>query len=161
MTETAHTFFMRAALEEALSAFNEGEVPVGAVAVEQGVIVASAHNRVEAQKSVSRHAEIELLRQLEARRRDWRMSGITVYVTKEPCPMCAGALVNARVDAIVFGVADPAFGGCGGAVNIPGIETSLHHPEVLGGVEADAAAQLLRDFFRLRRKEKNSSPQKE
>ena len=159
MTSAADCLFMRAALDEAQKAFDDGEVPVGAVAVENGVIIARARNRVEKKTSVSAHAEIELLRELEKIRGDWRMNGIAVYVTKEPCPMCAGALVLARVDAIVFGAGDPAFGGCGGAVSIPEISGALSHPQIRSGVEADAAAGMLRAFFRARRSEKISSPQ--
>ncbi len=144
--------FMTAALAEAKLAFAAGEVPIGAVAVEAGRIIARSYNTVEAEHSVSRHAEFNLIRRVEQLRSDWRMTGITVYVTKEPCPMCAGMLVNCRVSRIVFGVADPAFGGCGGAVNIPALPQALWHPEILGGVGADAAAQLLKEFFRQKRK---------
>ena len=79
------------------------------------------------------------------------MTGITIYVTKEPCPMCAGMLVNSRFSRIVFGVGDPAFGGCGKAVNIPALPGALFHPEVTGGVKSDEAKALIQKFFRLKR----------
>ena len=153
----AEPCFMRRALELAQEAALAGEVPVGAVAVADGVIVASGRNRVEELKSVTAHAEFEVVRQLEKLRGDWRMSDIDLYVTKEPCPMCAGMLVNCRVRRIVFGVGDPAGGGCGGALDITGCTTLLWRPEVEGGMLADEALRLLKDFFRRRRGEKKDS----
>lgn len=146
--------FMRAALEQAREAALAGEVPVGAVAVLDGDVVAAGRNRVEELHSVSAHAEFEVVRQLEARRGDWRMSDVDLYVTKEPCPMCAGMLVNCRVRRIVFGVADPAGGGCGGALDVTGHPTLLWRPEVTGGVLAEEARELLKEFFRGCRDEK-------
>lgn len=151
--------FMRAALELARDAAQAGEVPIGAVAVVDGRIVASGRNRVEERHSVSAHAEFEVVRRLEELRGDWRMSDVDVYVTKEPCPMCSGMLVNCRVRRIVFGAPDPAGGGCGGALDVPGCPTLLWHPEVTGGVLADEACTLLKEFFRRRRSEKK--PRKE
>ena len=149
--------FMRAALEQAREAALAGEVPVGAVAVVDGVVAASGRNRVEELHSVTAHAEFEVVRLLEAQRGDWRMSDVDIYVTKEPCPMCAGMLVNCRVRRIVFGVADPAGGGCGGALDVTGHPTLLWHCEVTGGVLADEARELLKEFFRCRRGEKKAS----
>ena len=146
--------FMREALALAREAALAGEVPVGAVAVLDGRVVAAGRNRVEELHSVSAHAEFEVVRQLEARRGDWRMSDVDLYVTKEPCPMCAGMLVNCRVRRIVFGVADPAGGGCGGALDVTGCPTLLWRPEVSGGILAEDARRLLREFFRTRRSEK-------
>ena len=146
--------FMRAALELAREAALAGEVPVGAVAVLDGRIAASGRNRVEELHSVTAHAEFEVVRRLEESRGDWRMSDVDLYVTKEPCPMCAGMLVNCRVRKIVFGVADPAGGGCGGALDVTGHPTLLWHPEVAGGLLADEAKELLKEFFRGRRGEK-------
>lgn len=143
--------FMREALKLAAEAAENGEVPVGAVAVADGNIVAAGRNRVEEKHSVSAHAEFEVLRQLEEAVGDWRMSEYTLYVTKEPCPMCAGMLVNARMGRIVYGVSDPAGGGCGGALDITGCPTLLWSPQITGGVLADESRELLRDFFRSRR----------
>ncbi len=139
---------MREALREAEAAGAAGEVPIGAVAVRGGRIVARGRNRVEERKSVTAHAEIELLREVEKITGDWRMEEFDFFVTKEPCPMCAGALVNARVKRIVFGVGDSAFGGCGGAVDIPGAAGALWHPEVVPGVLAEEALHQIRVFFR-------------
>lgn len=148
LPEAELEFFMREALREAEAAGAAGEVPIGAVAVCSGRIVARARNRVEEHGSVTGHAEIELLRALERSTGDWRMDSFDVFVTKEPCPMCAGALVNARVRRIVFGVGDPAFGGCGGAVDIPGLPGALWHPEVIPGVLAEESLERIRSFFR-------------
>ena len=146
--------FMRAALELARDAAQAGEVPIGAVAVVDGRIVASGRNRVEERHSVSAHAEFEVVRQLEEQRGDWRMSDVDLYVTKEPCPMCSGMLVNCRVRRIVFGVADPAGGGCGGALDVTSFPTLLWHPNVTGGVLAEESGELIKEFFRRRRSEK-------
>ena len=146
--------FMREAILLAREAALAGEVPVGAVAVLDGRIVAAGRNRVEELHSVSAHAEFEVVRQLEAVRGDWRMSDVDIYVTKEPCPMCAGMLVNCRVRRIVFGAADPAGGGCGGALDVTGCPTLLWRPEVAGGLLAEESGELLKEFFRRRRSEK-------
>ena len=119
--------FMLLALEEARKAFDAGEVPIGAVAVRDGEVVARACNQVEALNSVTGHAEILLLHQLENLYHDWRISDVTVYVTKEPCPMCAGMLLNSRVKRLVFGVGDPGCGGCGGAFDVNALPGALWH----------------------------------
>ena len=154
MSGSADSEFMRAALALAHEAAAAGETPIGAVAVAAGNVVASARNRVEEKRSSSAHAELELLHELETLRGDWRMEDVTVYVTKEPCPMCAGALVNARVRRIVYGVADPRFGGCS-VFGIPAHPGALFHPDVTGGVCAEEAAELLSKFFRGARAERN------
>ena len=143
--------FMRSALDEARKAFEAGEVPIGAVAVENGVIISRGRNRVEENNSVCCHAEIEAIREVEKLRGDWRMHGITLYVTKEPCPMCAGMLVNSRIKRIVYGAGDPAGGFCGGAFDINSIPGLLWHPEITGGVCGDESLELIRQFFRSRR----------
>ena len=143
--------FMAEALREAAIAAEAGEVPIGAVAVKDGVIVARAHNRVEELHSVSAHAEFQLLHKLEELSGDWRMSEYTFYITKEPCPMCAGMLINARVKRVVFGVSDPASGGMGGAFDLNQIPGLLWHCDVTAGVCADEALELIRNFFRERR----------
>ena len=139
--------FMALALEQAEEAARAGEVPVGAVAVVGGKAVVSARNRVEERGSATAHAELELLHKLELLRGDWRMEDVTVYVTKEPCPMCAGALVNARVRRIVYGAADPRFGGCS-VFGIPAHPGSLWKPEVTPEICAAEARNLLAAFFR-------------
>ena len=146
--------FMREALAEARAAAAAGEVPIGAVAVKDGIIVARARNRVEELHTVSAHAEFMLLHELEKLICDWRMSDFTFYITKEPCPMCAGMLINARVKRVVFGTSDPAAGGMGGAFDINTIPGLLWHCEVVRGVLADESLSLIRDFFRRRRLKK-------
>ena len=158
MTSHNDDFFMDIALAEAAKAAEAGEVPIGAVAVDpDGNIIARAHNLVEKENSVSRHAEFEVVRQIENMRHDWRMTGITIYVTKEPCPMCAGMLVNSRISRIVYGLPDPAFGGCGGAVDIPGMPGALWHPEVTGNVKSNESKELVQNFFRRRREAKTKN----
>ena len=146
--------FMAEALQEARVAGSAGEVPIGAVAVKDGAIVARARNRVEELHSVSAHAEFMLLHEIEKQTGDWRMSDYTFYVTKEPCPMCAGMLINARVKRVVYGVADPSAGGMGGAFDLNAVPGLLWHCEVTGGVLAGESLALIQDFFRRRRREK-------
>ena len=153
-------FFMREALRLAREAAAAGEVPVGAVAVAGDEIVASGRNRVEERHSVTAHAEFEVVRELEKRSGDWRMSDYELYVTKEPCPMCAGMLVNARIRRIVYGVPDPAGGGCGGALDVTGCPTLLWTVEVAGGVLAEESRALLREFFRSRREKRGPEMKK-
>ncbi|MBE6378541.1 MAG: nucleoside deaminase [Lentisphaerae bacterium] len=144
-------FFMAEALKEAAAAAAAGEVPIGAVAVKDGVICARARNRVEELHTVAAHAEFLLLHEVEKLTGDWRMNDFTFYVTKEPCPMCAGMLINARVKRVVYGVSDPASGGMGGAFDLNQIPGLLWHCECTSGVMADEALTLIRDFFRKRR----------
>ena len=146
--------FMTEALAEARKAASAGEVPIGAVAVKDGIIVARAHNQVERCHSVSAHAEFMLLHELEKISGDWRMSDYTFFITKEPCPMCAGMLINARVKRVVFGASDPASGGMGGAFDLNRVPGLLWHCEVSSGVMADECLAMIRDFFRKRRLEK-------
>ena len=145
------TDFMLQALEEARAAAAAGEVPIGAVVVKDNKIIARGRNRVEEKKSVAAHAEFEAIHEAEAILNDWRMSECTIYVTKEPCPMCAGMLINSRIKRIVYGAGDPAGGFCGGAFDINSIPGLLWHPEVSGGVCGDESLELIRHFFRSRR----------
>lgn len=146
--------FMAEALAEAGKAAAAGEVPIGAVAVKDGIIVARAHNQVEKLHSVSAHAEFMLLHELEKITGDWRMSDYTFFITKEPCPMCAGMLINARVKRVVFGAGDPACGGMGGAFDLNQIPGLLWHCEVTSGVLSEQCLEIIRNFFRKRRSEK-------
>ena len=143
--------FMLQALKEAQCAFDAGEVPIGAVVVENGEIIARGRNRVEEKKSVAAHAEFEAIHEAEKRLNDWRMSACTLYVTKEPCPMCTGMLINSRIKRIVFGIGDSAGGFCGGAFDINSIPGLLWHPEITGGICADETLDLIRKFFKQRR----------
>lgn len=143
---------MARALEVAREAGGRGEVPVGAVLVDsEGHEVASAGNEVEARKDGTAHAELIVLQQGSARLGEWRLTGCTLYVTKEPCAMCAGAIVNCRVGLLVYGAPDPRMGAAGGALDITGFGGMLHRPKVLSGILADESSELLREFFRNRR----------
>ena len=143
--------FMRLALAEAEKAAEAGEVPIGAVVVKDGIVIACGRNRVEEKHTVSAHAEFEAIHEAEIILNDWRMSDCSIYVTKEPCPMCAGMLVNSRIKRIVYGAGDPAGGVCGGAFDINSIPGLLWHPEITGGVCGDESLELIRQFFRSRR----------
>lgn len=143
---------MSRALEVAREAGGRGEVPVGAVLVDsEGREVASAGNEVEARKDGTAHAELIVLQQGSARLGEWRLTGCTLYVTKEPCAMCAGAIVNCRVGLLVYGAPDPRMGAAGGALDITGFGGMLHRPKLLSGILADESSELLREFFRNRR----------
>lgn len=144
--------YMRLALEEAEAAAAEGEVPIGAVVVCDGRVVARAHNRRETDADPSAHAEFLAMVAAARELGRWRLTGCTVYVTLEPCLMCAGLMVNARVDRCVYGAADPKGGAVGTLFDVSHDERLNHEFEVTIGVLADEAAGLLRAFFRARRR---------
>jgi tRNA(adenine34) deaminase len=143
--------YFREALAFARISLAEREVPVGAVVVSEGRIIGRGRNRWEALADPTHHAEIEALREAGQAAGTWRLSGATLYATLEPCPMCAGAAVNARIARIVFGCADPKAGYCGTLGNIPQDPRLNHHCAVQGGLLAEESAELLRLFFRARR----------
>lgn len=143
--------FMRLALEEADLAAAEGEVPIGAVVVCEGRAVARAHNRRENDADPSAHAEFSAMVAAARALGRWRLTGCTVYVTLEPCLMCAGLMVNARVDRCVYGATDPKGGALGTLYDVSHDERLNHEFEVTSGVLADQAARQLRAFFRARR----------
>ena len=145
--------FMRRALELARAAAAREEVPVGAVLVQSGTIVTEASNEVEARQDAMAHAEMLVIAEAQALLRTWRLTGTTLYVTKEPCPMCAGALAHVRVDRIVYGVGDPKAGACGGAFQLFDLPGLNHRCEITSGVLAAESRGLLQDFFRERRAE--------
>jgi len=145
--------FMRVALAEAAVAASEGEVPIGAVMVRDGVIVAREHNRVETAKLGSAHAELLCIEAASRSLGYWRLDDCTLYVTKEPCPMCAGAMVNCRVARLVFGCGDSRTGAAGGCINITSLPGALHAVDVTSGVLEDECLEQIREFFRRRRKE--------
>lgn len=148
--------FMRAALRCAENAAAAGEVPVGAVAVKDGVIIAKAWNQVELLKDATAHAEVLLISSISAALNDWRMEDVDIYVTKEPCAMCAGAMVNARVRRVIFGLSDPRSGAAGGALDVTGFPGMLHQVEVKTGVLADECGRVMKQFFQsVREKKKN------
>ena len=144
--------FMRQALRLAEKAGQAGEVPVGAVVVQAGRVIARAHNQVELLKDATAHAEMLAVTQAEAAVGDWRLNDCDLYVTKEPCPMCAGALVHVRMRRVIFGCADERGGAAGGLINLLQMPTLNHRCEISAGVLRDECAALLQDFFRSRRK---------
>lgn len=141
-------YFMRRALVQAEQAASEGEVPVGAVAVKDGMVIASACNQVEKLKDATAHAEMIVLTQASAYIGGWRLDNVDIYVTKEPCPMCAGAIVNARVRRIIFGLTDPRWGAAGSLINIPLLPNSPHATQITGGVLADESKIIMQNFFK-------------
>ena len=150
-------YFMGEALRQAAKAYEQDEVPVGAVVVRDGRIIARASNQVELLKDATAHAEMLALTQAQEAVGDWRLTDCTLYVTKEPCPMCAGAIVHTRLARVVFGASDPKGGAAGGAMNLLQFPTLNHHCEITGAVRAEECASLLKSFFAAKReKEKNS-----
>jgi len=140
-------YFMGEALRQAARAFAVEEVPVGAVVVRGGQIIARAYNQVELLKDATAHAEMLALTQAQEAVGDWRLNDCTMYVTKEPCAMCAGALVHARVGRVVFGAPDPKAGAAGGALNLLQFPSFNHRCEITGLVRAEECRTLLREFF--------------
>lgn len=151
--------FMRLALEEARRAAAEGEVPIGAVVVLDGAVISSAHNRRELDHDPSAHAEFRAMTEAAQKLGRWRLSGCTVYVTLEPCLMCAGLMVNARIDRCVYGAPDPKGGALGTLFDVSHDPRLNHEFEVISGVREEECAQVLRDFFRMRRQEKRAAKQ--
>src|SRR5271170_3269628 len=145
--------FMSRALELARGARSRDEVPVGAVLVRDGAILTEASNDVETRQDATAHAEMLAIGEAQARLKTWRLAGTTLYVTKEPCPMCAGALAHVRVERIVFGVGDPKAGACGGAFNLFELPGLNHRCEITSGVMAEESLGLLQEFFKQRRAE--------
>lgn len=144
-------FFMSLALKEARAAFEDGEVPVGAILVRAGNVISSAHNLRECSRDPSAHAEIIALREGTKNSDSWRLSGATLYVTKEPCIMCAGAIVNARIARLVYGCRDPKAGGVDSLYRILDDARLNHRTDVTSGVSEDECALLLKSFFQERR----------
>lgn len=149
----ADAAFMRQALRLAEKAGRASEVPIGAVVVQGGRIIGRAWNQVEMLKDATAHAEMLAITQAEAAVGDWRLNECDLYVTKEPCAMCAGALVHVRVRRVIFGCADPRSGAAGGMINLLQMPALNHRCEITTGVLADECAALLQRFFRARRQE--------
>ncbi len=145
-------FYMQEALALAKEAAGRGEVPVGCViANEAGAIIGRGSNRREETKSALSHAEMDAIREACAARGSWRLDGCSLYVTLEPCPMCAGTILNARLSRVYYGARDPAFGACGGVVNLF-VEPWPHVPELRGGILAEPCLEVLQSFFKTLRK---------
>ena len=145
--------FMVEALRQAQRAYQRGEVPVGAIVVRAGKVIARAYNQVELLKDATAHAEMLALTMAESIVGDWRLTDCTLYVTKEPCPMCAGALVHCRLERVVFGAPDLKGGAAGGAMNLLQFPSLNHRCEISGGVRQEECVRLLKAFFAERRKE--------
>src|SRR5438034_1524237 len=144
--------FMREALRQAAKACEADEVPVGAVVVRAGRIIARAYNQVELLKDATAHAEMLALTQAEAAVGDWRLTDCDLYVTKEPCAMCAGALVHVRMRRVIFGCADPCGGAAGGIMNLLQMPSLNHRCEITSGILMQECAGLLQNFFQARRR---------
>ena len=148
---SSDAYFMGQAMRQAMKAYYAEEVPIGAVVVQAGRIIARASNQVETLKDATAHAEMLAITQAENAIGDWRLNDCDLYVTKEPCPMCAGALVNSRVRRVIFGCHDPRGGAAGGSINILQMTGLSHRCEITGGVMGEEAGRLLKTFFGERR----------
>ena len=146
-----HELYMRQALELAREAAAAGEVPVGCVIVHDGRVIGRGRNRREEKQAVSSHAEMEAMAQANAALGSWRLEDCTLYVTLEPCPMCAGAIINARIPRVYYGARDREMGACGGVLNLF-MENFPHHPALVGGILADECREVLSEFFKRLRK---------
>jgi len=143
--------WMQIALNEAKLAMNENEIPVGAVLVKNGKVIAKTHNQPIKKNDPTAHAEIQLLRKAGEQQKNYRLIGSTIYVTLEPCTMCFGAMVHARIDRIVFGASDPKTGVCGSCMNLNEEKFFNHKISITGGVLEEESSELLRLFFKSRR----------
>ena len=145
-------YFMGEAIKEALKAYKMEEVPVGAIIVSEGQIIGRGHNQVETLKDATAHAEMLALTAAQESVGDWRLSECDLFVTKEPCPMCAGGIVHCRIRALIYGCSSPKDGAAGGGfINLLEHPTLNHKTEIRSGVRADQSAQILRDFFQVAR----------
>lgn len=154
--------YMQLALTEARKAAALGEIPIGAVLVDRqnGAVVCLAHNMRETWQDATAHAEVIVIREACAKLRRWRLSGCTLYVTVEPCPMCSGAIVNSRIDRVVYGCPDVKAGGAESIFNIITNPNLNHSAEVTSGVCEEECAQVMKDFFKRRRTENKARKQK-
>lgn len=153
--------YMKLALEEAKKALEKEEVPVGCVLVREGVVIARAHNLKESKKDATAHGEMLLIQQASKNLGDWRLLDTTLYVTLEPCAMCASAICHARIKRLVVGAADPKMGGCGSALSVLNHEKLNHMVEYEQGLMEEEARVLLQDFFKgLRERNKNRKKEK-
>ena len=145
--------FMEEAFQEARKAAAEGEVPIGAVIVREGEVIARAHNRTEQDKDPTAHAEMLAIREAAKHLGGWRLTGCSMFVTTEPCSMCAGAIVWSRIEKLYIGTMDPKAGACGSLMNIPQDSRLNHYVEIETGLMREECAGLMKDFFRKLRSE--------
>jgi tRNA(adenine34) deaminase len=148
---------MAHAYNEAIEAYKENEIPVGAVMVYGNQIIASAHNRVAALGDPTAHAEVLAITQAARRIGDWRLNGVKLYVTKEPCPMCSGAVIVSRIGEVIYGFCDPGMGCLGGAISLLTLPGINHRPVVRGEVLRDECYGIMRYFFEIRREHSDRS----
>ena len=156
-----HEEYMRIAIEEAKIAASLGESPIGAVIVQDGKVVGRGHNTTETAKDPTCHAEMNAIRDAAQKLGGWRLPHCSMYVTLEPCSMCAGAIVLARIEQLYIGTADPKSGACGSLRNIVSDERLNHRVEVHTGVLQEECSGLLKDFFKQLRKKKNKTPEEQ
>jgi len=142
---------MQQALLEARKAYDMGEVPIGAVIVKDGKVIARGHNLRETEKDPTLHAEMVAIREAARYLGGWRLTGCELYVTIEPCPMCAGAIIQARIERVIFGAMDPKAGCAGSLYNLLQDPRFNHRVEVVGGVMEEECRRIMQDFFRARR----------
>lgn len=143
--------FMMQAYKEAQKAFVEDEVPVGCVIIKDGKIIARAHNRKEKKNCALFHAEIECIRKATGKLNNWNLKGCEIYVTLEPCMMCTGALINSRIDRIVYGCEDPKGGALVSNIRLQDVRLLNHYPQIQGGVMEKECSELLKKFFKNKR----------
>lgn len=144
--------FMIMALEQAKKAYKKGEVPIGAVIVKDGVVIGKGYNKKEKKHTTTRHAEIEAIEKASRKLKDWRLNGCEMYVTLEPCCMCAGAILNARLDKVYIGAMEKNFGCCGSAYNLLDSEKFTTKVQSECGIMEKESVDLLQSFFKQRRK---------
>jgi len=144
-------FFMALAYNQAIDAWRQNEVPIGAIIVRDGEVIGSAHNLVDSTRDPTAHAEILAITQAARAIGDWRLNAATLYVTKEPCPMCSGAMLMSRLGRVVYGLPDPKMGCLGGATDLNALPQVNHHCEVVAGVLEADCRELLQAFFKLKR----------
>lgn len=156
---TQHDFFLNEAIAEALKAAALGEVPIGAVVVKDGQIIGRGHNLRELDHDPTAHAEILALRDAGRTLGTWRLAGCTLYVTMEPCPMCCGALINSRIDTVVYGADEPKFGSAGSQLNLLQFPGFNHNVKIIGPIAQERCQNMMRDFFVELRARKKSAKQ--
>ncbi len=153
--------YMRIALGEGRMAYEKGEIPIGAVLVHGGCIIATGHNEREGNHDATAHAEMVVIRKACEQLKRWRLTGCTLYVTIEPCPMCAGAIINSRIDRVVYGSPDYKGGAVESLFNVLTHHGLNHEPEILSGVLNQECSEMMKSFFQERRKLRRSTQEAE
>ncbi|WP_407929109.1 nucleoside deaminase [Agrilactobacillus fermenti] len=154
--QQAVDYYMHEAIVEAKKAAAVDEVPIGAIVVDHGTIVARSFNHRELSQNALAHAEILAINAACQAKHSWRLSGMDLFVTLEPCLMCAGAIINSRLDSVYYGAFDPKAGAAFSVTDVFALRPLNHHPQVIGGIESDVCGQLLTDFFRKIRRQRQA-----